>query len=54
MKNVKKVSRQKLKTVQGGIAPQCCSYYPPSLQKCCATPSSMSCPPPWVEGTFPC
>ncbi|MFP3835506.1 bacteriocin-like protein [Chryseobacterium sp. SIMBA_028] len=54
MKNIQKVSRQNLKKVQGGIAPKCCSYYPPAWQHCCPTPSNMSCPPPWVDGSFPC
>ncbi|WP_185290417.1 bacteriocin-like protein [Chryseobacterium lactis] len=54
MKNLKKISRPKLKEVKGGIAPECCSFYPSSLQHCCATPSSMSCPPPWADGSFPC
>ncbi|WP_426480787.1 bacteriocin-like protein [Chryseobacterium sp. R2ACT005] len=54
MKNLKKVSRQSLKKINGGNAPECCSFYPPSLQHCCATPSSMSCPPPWADGTFQC
>lgn len=54
MKNLKKVSRQELKKVSGGIAPKCCSYYPPQWQHCCPTPSSMSCPPPWEVGSFPC
>ncbi|WP_312301920.1 hypothetical protein [Chryseobacterium sp.] len=54
MKNLKKISRPKLKEMKGGNAPECCSFYPPTLQHCCATPSSMSCPPPWEVGSFPC
>ncbi|MCW3162656.1 bacteriocin-like protein [Chryseobacterium oryctis] len=54
MKNLKKISRERLKKVSGGIRPQCCTFYPPELQiQCCPNPSSMSCPPPWVEGSFP-
>ncbi len=54
MKNLKKISRANLKSVVGGMAPVCCSFYPPHLQRCCATPSSMSCPPAWVDDAFPC
>lgn len=53
MKNLKKLSKQDLKLVSGGII-KCCTTYPPSLQaRCCPNPSSMSCPPPWLEGSFP-
>jgi hypothetical protein len=54
MKNLKKLSRESLKKISGGRAPVCCSNYPPNLQSCCATPSSPSCPPAWVDGSFPC
>lgn len=54
MKNLKKISRSNLKKVVGGRVPVCCTFYPPHLQRCCATPSSMSCPPAWLEGSFPC
>lgn len=54
MKNLKKLPRKELKDLVGGIAPVCCSYYPANLQRCCKTPSSMSCPPRWLEGSFPC
>ncbi|MCJ8155017.1 hypothetical protein MKJ01_14705 [Chryseobacterium sp. SSA4.19] len=54
MKTLKKLQRQELKQVAGGSAPECCSYYPANLQRCFATPSSSACPPPWLEGTFPC
>ncbi|MEY8761386.1 MULTISPECIES: bacteriocin-like protein [Chryseobacterium] len=53
MKNLKKINRQNLKKVTGGIR-KCCTFYPPELQlQCCPNPSSMSCPPPWIEGSFP-
>lgn len=54
MKNLKKITRPNLKKVTGGSHPQCCTYYPPSLQmKCCNNSQDMSCPPAWVEGSFP-
>ncbi|WP_157676847.1 bacteriocin-like protein [Chryseobacterium sp. T16E-39] len=54
MKNLKKVTRQNLKKVTGGVHAQCCTYYPPSLQaKCCTNSQDMNCPPAWVEGSFP-
>lgn len=52
MKNLKKLSKENLKLISGGMI-KCCTTYPPSLARCCNTPSSMSCPPPWVEGSFP-
>lgn len=55
MKNLKKfeVNKEQQKSIKGGRPPGCCSYYPLELASCCATPSSMSCPPPWEVGTFP-